>query len=99
MRHRTPIAIAFPITPSKYADSVYIAKEMVQLILNLGPIQLNIWYLSKSYSRSLDRRAPSCAQTTSELYVFLLYGDTLGVDSAKVCVVEEVDKEGFGGFL
>jgi hypothetical protein len=92
MRHRTPIAIAFPITPSKYADRVYIAKEMVQLILNIG-------YLSKSYSHSLDRRAPSCAQTTSELYVFLLYGDTLGVDSAKVCVVEEVDKEGFGGFL
>lgn len=63
------------------------------------PVQRNIGYRSKCTSPDLDRRTPSCAQTTSELYVFLLYGDALGVDSAKVCVVEEVHEEGFCGFL
>ena len=39
------------------------------------------------------------AQPAGEGEVFGLDGDALGVDSAKVCVVEEVHEEGFCGFL
>jgi hypothetical protein len=43
--------------------------------------------------------APSCAQPTGKLDVLLLDGDALGVDGAKVRVVEQIDQEGFGGLL
>lgn len=55
--------------------------------------------ICQNYCANSNRRTPSCSQTTRELDVLLLYGNALGVNGAEVGVVEEVDEEGFGGFL
>jgi hypothetical protein len=47
----------------------------------------------------LDGVTPGCAQAASKLYVLLLDGDTFGVDGTEIRIVEEVDKESFGGLL
>ena len=44
-------------------------------------------------------RELTTTETTSELNVFGLDGDTLGVDSGQVGVFEEGDEVGFGSFL
>ena len=52
---------------------------------------------AESAERMCSRR--SRAQSSSKLYVFLLDGNTLGVNRAKIGIVEETDEESFGGFL
>jgi hypothetical protein len=47
----------------------------------------------------LDGGAPGSTQATSELHIFLLDSNALGVDGTQVGVVEKVDKEGLGGLL
>lgn len=51
------------------------------------------------YNIFSHRRTPGGSQASCKLNVLLLDGDALGVDGAEVCVVEEVDEEGFGCFL
>jgi hypothetical protein len=47
----------------------------------------------------LDGGTPGCAQAAGKLYVLLLDGDSFGMDGTQVRIVEEADKESFGGLL